>query len=83
MSKKTMVVDKEMLTVVEGCVCLNEDVYKEISRQAKAIDDVAGEGDYFDHLLVDKGMLTMMKEVWAGGRESFAVVITSDSIDVL
>lgn len=80
---KTIVVTKEMLTLFEDhCVCPCESLYKDITAVTDEIDKVNGEGDYFDHLLVDKGMLTMMKDVWYGRRETFTVTLTSDSVDV-
>ncbi len=79
---KTIVVDKSMLTLFEEGVCPSETLYKDITVVTDAIDKVNGEGDYFDHLLVDKKMLTMMWDVWEGRRESFTVTMTSDSVDV-
>ncbi|MNH19507.1 hypothetical protein D3C79_792470 [compost metagenome] len=76
-----------MLTIFEEhTICPSESLYKEITSHTDIIDKVNGEGDYFDHLLVDKGMLTMMKDVWYGRRESFTITLTPTqvgSVDVL
>ncbi|MNH11311.1 hypothetical protein D3C87_1099020 [compost metagenome] len=81
---KTIIVTKEMLMLFEdNCVCPSEDLYNEITAVTDAIDKVNGEGDYFDCLLVDKDMLTMMRDVWYGRRESFTVTLTPDSVEVM
>lgn len=74
---KTIVVDKSMLVQFEGhSICPSEELYKEITAVTDMIDKVNGGGDYFDGLLVDMGMLTMMKDVWYGRRESFTITLT-------
>lgn len=70
---KQLIIKKEHLELFEEhVVCLNQDVYNQVDVVAKSIDKMNG-GDYFDHLLVDMKMLTMMKEVWYGHRESFTI----------
>ena len=74
---KTIVVTKDMLTIFEGhSICPSEELYKEVTAVTDMIDKVNGGGDYFDGLLVDMGMLTMMKDVWYGRRESFTITLT-------
>lgn len=73
---KSLIVKKEHLELFEEhVVCLNTEVFNEVNTLCKEIDKLNG-GDYFDGLLVDMGMLTMMKDVWYGRRESFTINLT-------
>ncbi|MNC67858.1 hypothetical protein D3C75_1183970 [compost metagenome] len=77
---KQIIINKDKLELFEEhVVCLRSDVYSEVDVVAKSIDKVNG-GDYFDHLLVDMGMLTKMKEVWYGQRESFTITLNETTV---